>query len=154
MSDTIILDTGVLGLVTNPKHPDAEKCSEWLESLLERDYLICVPEICDYELRRELVRANLQKALKRLDDLKSTLEYLPITTSSMVSAADFWAKARNMGKQTADDKALDGDMILVAQTKMAPVDDDGDAIIATTNVKHLSLFANAKQWQEINPSEE
>ena len=150
MKHAVVLDTGVLGLVTNPKHSeDVMKCSVWLESLLAKNYVVCLPEICDYELRRELILADLRKALGRLDELKAALEYLPITTSVMLSAAEFWARARKKGHPTADNKALDGDMILAAQTAAA-ASSFGLAIIATTNVKHLSLFAEAKPWQDIN----
>ena len=121
-------------------------CSQWLESLLMVDCSVYIPEICDYELRRELIRANRREGLQRLDDLKNTLEYLPITTSVMNMAADFWARARNMRRQATDDKALDADMILVAQATESCL---GSAIIATTNVKHLSLFARAKLWRDI-----
>lgn len=39
-------------------------------------------------------------------------------------------------------------MILAAQAMM--VKEIGyDAIVATTNVKHLSLFVDARDWQEI-----
>lgn len=122
----------------------------WLESLLAKDYEVCIPEICDYELRRELIRANRLKGLRRLDSLKALLTYLPITTSTMLSAAEFWAKARNMGRPTADAKALDGDMILTAQVHIYN-QNLNNIVIATTNVGHLSLFATAKLWQHISP---
>ncbi len=147
MNHVVLLDTGVLSLVTNPKHSsEPMDCSQWLESLLMVDCSVYIPEICDYELRRELIRANRREGLQRLDDLKNTLEYLPITTSVMNMAADFWARARNMRRQATDDKALDADMILVAQATESSL---GSAIIATTNVKHLSLFATARLWRDI-----
>jgi len=44
---------------------------------------------------------------------------------------------------------LDADMILVAQARV--LDREGDeAVIATTNVRHLALFASARVWREIN----
>jgi hypothetical protein len=49
---------------------------------------------------------------------------------------------------TADNKALDGDVILAVQAAM--LENDGHTvIIATTNVNHLSRLANAKEWREI-----
>jgi hypothetical protein len=64
----------------------------------------------------------------------------------MNMAAEFWATARNNRRQAADDKALDADMILVAQAKESSL---GSAIIATTNVKHLSFFVTARLWRDI-----
>ena len=46
--------------------------------MLEDGHRIVIPEICDYELRRELVRADKQEGLKRLDALASALVYLPL----------------------------------------------------------------------------
>jgi hypothetical protein len=45
---------------------------------------------------------------------------------------------------TTNDKALDGDMILAAQTMMLSA---SDAVIAT--IGHLSRFASAALWQNI-----
>jgi predicted nucleic acid-binding protein len=110
---------------------------------------IVIPEIADYEVRRELVRANKIQSVFRLDALKAALGYLPITTKVMLRAAVLWAEARNMGKPTASDLALDSDMILAAQGQLLL--DDGDfVVVATTNVSHLSLFIPALHWQEIN----
>ena len=86
--------------------------------------------------------------LKRLDELQSVLIYLPITTDVILLAAQFWASARKAGKSTADPKSLDGDVILAAQAKIQ--ESNGyQVIVATTNVKHLSLFIDAREWHDI-----
>lgn len=54
----------------------------------------------------------MQHDIRRLDELKSLFSYRPITTETMLLAAEFWAQARNGGTPTADPKALDGDVIL------------------------------------------
>jgi predicted nucleic acid-binding protein len=105
-----------------------------------------VPEIADYEVRRELLRANRVRGLARLDALTRLLEYLPLTTAAMRQAAVFWAQARQRGRPTADDKALDGDVILAAQALTLGA---ADVVIATTNVGHLSRFAPAALWPDI-----
>jgi hypothetical protein len=110
---------------------------------------VIIPEIADYEVRRELLRANKVKGIARLDELAKLLEYLPITTAAMHQAAFFWAQARQKGQPTASDKTIDGDMILVAQALTLAV---SDVVIATTNVGHLSRFVSADLWQNINPS--
>lgn len=97
-----------VGLITNPKAtPFAIDCQQWLESLLDRGYHVILPEIIDYEVRRELLRVNKIKSIRRLDDLKSALIYLPITTAVMLKAAQMWAQVRQQCKPTADDRVLD-----------------------------------------------
>jgi predicted nucleic acid-binding protein len=140
-----------LGLLTNPKHsPETEECNLWVRSLLAQRAHICVPEIADYELRRELLRGNKKKGLKRLDDFEKLVNYVPLSTAVMRKAAELWAHARQQGRPTADNKALDGDMILTAQALVFASSED-DVIIATTNVGHLSLFAKAAHWKDIHP---
>jgi predicted nucleic acid-binding protein len=147
VSRIVLLDAGPLGLVTNPKlSPASAACTEWLQTLVSRRTRILLPEIADYEVRRELVRANKTHGIERLDALGNLLEYLPLTTAAMRQAANFWARARQEGQPTAGDKTIDGDMILAGQ---AVVLGEVDVIIATTNVGHLGRFAPADLWQNI-----
>lgn len=108
-----------------------------------------MPEISDYEVRRELIRARKQKGIQRLDALAALLEYLPLSTESMREAALLWAQARQQGMPTAADKALDGDVILAAQAVTLRA---REVMIATTNVGHLSRLTPAGLWQDILPS--
>ncbi|MDJ1183259.1 type II toxin-antitoxin system VapC family toxin [Roseofilum casamattae] len=149
MAEFIILDSAPVGLITNPKAtPIALRCQQWLLGLIDRDYEVVLPEIVDYEVRRELLRANKVNGLARLDRLRSELVYLPITSEVMLKAAQLWAEARHKGKPTADNKALDGDVILAAQA-LSLEDDGHEVLVATSNVKHLSLFVKAKLWENI-----
>ncbi|MGB3768474.1 MAG: hypothetical protein WA947_18100 [Phormidesmis sp.] len=150
MSRLILLDSGPLGFATNPKAKNLSlACQQWLESMLRRGEKVAIPEIADYEVRRELIRANLLNSLRRLDGLKQTLEYIPIRTETMLLAAKLWAEIRKRGKPTADSKALDGDVILSAQARLLN-DNSTEVIVATTNVGHLSRLTNAAHWQSIN----
>src|SRR5947207_3276599 len=116
MSLIILLDAGPLGMVTNPKASfENYECTQWMTSVVAKGIQILVPEITDYEIRRELLRAKKTQGIARLDALKTTAGYLPITTQVMLKAAEFWAQARQIGKPTANDTALDGDVILSAQ---------------------------------------
>ena len=140
----VLLDGGPLGLVSNPKATEAgRECREWMRALTARGAWICLPEITDYELRRELLRANKIHGIARLDLLKRSIHYLPITTPIMLKAAELWADFRRRGLPTADAKALDCDVILAAQALVV------DGIVATENVGHLSRLARAKHWREI-----
>ena len=111
-----------------------------------------MPEIADYELRRELIRANKVKGLDHLNDLFLTAELLSITTEAMKLAAKFWAQVRNEGRPTAPYLALDGDVILAGQ--VAALDFPANQIVvATTNPGHIARFVPAKFWQEITIGE-
>ncbi len=150
MTRLIVLDSGILGMITNPKSKsiDVENCKMWYVSLLQQGEIFILPEIADYELRRELIRGNKQNGLKRLDELKKRLIYLPITTEAMLLAAQYWAEVRKLGSATADIKALDADVILAAQATLQEIESN-QVIVATTNVKHLSLFVDAREWNMI-----
>ena len=64
----VFLDTGVLGAVTNPnaKQSSNSACLEWLVLLPSRGYEVAIPEIADYELRRELLRVKKSKGIQQL----------------------------------------------------------------------------------------
>jgi hypothetical protein len=63
-------------------------------------------------------------------------------------AASLWAIARQQGRPTAVDAALDIDVIFAAQAK--GIERDGHEVgIATTNVAHLARFVDARRWDVI-----
>jgi predicted nucleic acid-binding protein len=109
---------------------------------------VIVPEIIDYEVRRELLRIQSLRAIARLDTVGQQLEYVPLTTAAMRRAAELWAQARQLGQPTAGDNTIDIDMILVAQALTLGV---ADVVIASTNVGHLGRFVPAENWQNITP---
>jgi hypothetical protein len=145
MPQIIVLDSSPLGMVTNPraKSADCQACKEWLRSMLAQGCVVVVPEIIDYEVRRELIRANRLASIRQLDQLLDLALYLPITTE-----AKLWAVVRQTGQPTAHPQALDGDVILAAQTIEAFGDDPG-VIVATSNVSHLSRFVASAHWRDI-----
>jgi len=150
MSRIVLLDSGPLGMVTTPKakSPIYQECKRWFNSLEPKGYTVVLPEITDYEVRRELLRAGKVAGIRRLDQLKAAITYYPITTTVMLKAAELWAEARRRGRPTADPKALDGDVILAAQAIL--VEEEGnEVIVATTNVGHLSQFVDAREWRLI-----
>ena len=149
MSKLILLDAGPLGIVSNPsKSQIVINCREWVRHHHEQGSVIIVPETADYEVRRELLRANKTSGIERLDLIKNTFPYLPITTAVMLRAAEFWARARNSGRPTADNSALDADVILAAQAAIL-IDEGSEALIATSNPRHLSMFVPAYEWQSL-----
>ena len=149
MNRIIILDTGPLGLLTRSHHvPIASQCVQWLRELLVAGERVIVLEIADYEVRRELVRLNAASALRRLDILVTQMEYAALTTATMRSAAQLWGQLRRQGQPTADPHALDGDVILAAQS-LSLVTAGESVLVATTNVGHLSRLVPADLWTNI-----
>lgn len=149
MSRIIVLDTGVLGMLVHPaENGEPRECKAWLRRVVLGGAVVYVPEIADYELRREFLRMKSAESIRRLDELKTRLRYAPITTAAMIKAAEHWATARSAGRPTADDKALDGDVILAALSALLAQPDD-EMVVATTNVGHLSQFVDARSWREI-----
>ena len=59
MARIVVLDAGPLGLVSKPPGKlDADRCRVWVRALDARAVRIVVPEVADYEVRRELIRAG------------------------------------------------------------------------------------------------
>ncbi|MFO0810195.1 MAG: nucleic acid-binding protein [Gemmataceae bacterium] len=147
MRQAVVLDTDVIGLLTTPpgRSSHAADCARWLADLVRAGRRVLVPEIADYESRRELIRLKRVKALRSLDWLSGTAEYLPIPTDAMRRATELWATVRQGGKPTAGDNDLDADMILAVQALTLGV----PFIVATTNVRHLGRVVPADLWSNI-----
>lgn len=146
----VLLDTGPLSAVTNPRNNrETAPVVTWLQEIMRAGHEVAVPEIADYELRRNLILEAMTDRLRLLDELIAKVSYVPLTTATMRKAAALWADARKRRKQFAADKALDGDVILIAQAQLHPL--YGSLVVATTDVGHLGLYVNAKLWSEIHP---
>jgi predicted nucleic acid-binding protein len=151
----IFLDTGILGSVTSPRKQGlALECEQWMLGLLAKGVNIVSSEICDYEIRRNLIlETNLKSKAQSLDslrELESIITFLPITKLVLRTAAELWAEARLNGMPTADNLRLDADAIICAQWRLISAEYPGQiCIMATTNVKHMSRFTVAEEWQNI-----
>ena len=153
MNLTIFLDSGPLGLITNPKRtPDAIAATNWAIDMMTAGHRFLVPAIANYEVRRELVRGGKTKGIAVLEAWNSAYRdrYLPLTDSALFLAADLWARSRNAGTPTADPKELDGDVLIAAQALDLGLP-PSDFIIATVNVGHLAQFVPADLWTNIKP---
>jgi hypothetical protein len=59
MTRVIILDTGPLGLLTNPKKTQEPRAiTHWALAMMTAGHRLIVPAIADYEVRRELERVG------------------------------------------------------------------------------------------------
>jgi predicted nucleic acid-binding protein len=149
MSAAVLLDAEPLGLLSNPNSaPRVVQCRRWFTGLVSAGRRVLIPEITDYEVRRELLRAGLNASVVFLDRLAQQAEYLPLTTAAMRKAAELWATARSLGRPTAANPALDGDVILAAQALTIGTP---DVVVATGNVRHLSRYVPAETWTAIMP---
>ena len=152
----VFIDSGILGKLSNPNRTEETiAVNNWLFSLLGKGVYVVSSHICDYEVRRSLILESLRKpnidSIQELDDLDNYLTFLPLTNEVMKEAAGIWAEARIQGMPTADEKSLDADVIICAQYKLLEKEYPGRYIvIATTNVDHLSRFAEAKEWNDIS----
>ena len=151
MTEFVLLDSGPLGQACQrPGSLSANNCRAWIDGLLARGVNVFVPEIADYEVRRELTRIRASGSLQRLDGLVTAggLIYVPITTDQMRQAAVLWADARQRGLPTAAPDALDADVILAACA--ATIGQPGDKVmVATINVGHLARYCDARLWTTI-----
>ena len=154
MARVVVLDSGVLGLVTKPNKKSAEDraAAGWAIGLLAAGNRIAVPAVADYEVRRELVRVGSARGLEALDawNAGEPGRFLDLTNADLRLACELWARARNAGTPTADPRELDADVLICAQALnlgLAPA----DYVVATTNVGHLSRFVPAEPWGDIGP---
>jgi predicted nucleic acid-binding protein len=142
-----MLDATPLGILAHPRNPPhVAACRQWLAALTAAGRRVLVPEIADYEVRRELLRIGSQNALINLDQLAAQLEYLPLSTAAMRRAAVLWAQARSAGQPTAPSPSIDADVILAARALTLSV---SQVVVATGNVDHLARFVPAELWQNI-----
>src|SRR5947209_4096584 len=97
----VFLDATPLGMASHPKgRPRALQCQQWARGLLAAGVRLCVPEIADYEVRRELIRSGATTGIVRLDQLRAGLDFVPITSDAMLRAADLLAAVRRAGQPT------------------------------------------------------
>ena len=93
----VILDSNILALLVTPvdeKLSEDEKlgteihqCTKWFERLLSKGARIIVSDICDYEVRRELIRIK-SKSVPKLDRLRDLIEFQPVTFAVLEKAAE------------------------------------------------------------------
>lgn len=155
MSSLVLLDTGPLGMFTNPSaNAKNKECRRRVEELLAAGSKVFAPAIAVYETRRKLVHLQLTqpatKRLTRFDAGLALLDPLPITDEVMRRASEIWGESRANGINTDDPKTLGGDVILVAQARVLEADTGGNVEIATVDRADLKrLFPNIRLWDDL-----
>jgi hypothetical protein len=154
----VFVDSGVLGLLTNPKKEGIPaQCEDWLYSLLAKGVYLVSSDICDYEVRRSLLWESTKKnsfdSLDNLDELRNVIDFLKLDTEVIFKASQIWMETRTLGRKTADDYEIDVDIIILAHWRLLKKQYPSRYIvIATTNVKHFEELAEALNWQDIRLS--
>ncbi len=149
MSWTVLLDAGPLAEIVYARRRDAPILT-WWESLIVSGFIVALPEIADYEVRRLLLMRRAEARVRRLDELGDVMRYCPITTTVMRHAAAVWAEARQAGRPFTDDKRLDGDAVLCGHVRTLE-SSGARVVVATSDVGDLAGFADALRWQDIGP---
>jgi toxin FitB len=151
MARLVLLDSGPLGLAcSRPGIPLVDQCRAWLVGLESAGVDILIPSVCDFEVRRELIRVRASAKIRNLDTLRTRFDYLAVSQSAWDSAARLWALVRHAGLPTAGDAELDVDAILAGMADT--IGQPGDTVtIATNNVRHFARFPgiDARAWPTI-----
>ena len=154
----VFLDTNTLDLLCNPNSlPESIKCKDWFYTYYSRGVTFFTSDICDYEIRRGLVEDSIRKnktsqGLSLLDNLRSDrfLLFLPVTKEVLDVASSLWAKSSVASKSNKEVKNIDVDIIISAHYQILESDYSGQrVVIATINVKDLSIYCEAINWQDI-----
>jgi hypothetical protein len=67
----------------------------------------------------------------------------------MLRAAMLWAESRQSGIVTADNKAIDRDIIMAAQALSLGLS-ASEVIVVTSNSSHFSHLIQAEEWANIH----
>lgn len=152
----VFLDSGVIGLLSNPNKRDrAIACEDWLYGLFAKGVYVVSSDICDYEVRRNLVLESMRsekrlQPLTSLDELHDFIDFLPVTSKILISASDVWAKSRLQGQAMSNGASIDVDAIICAHWELLKEEFPSRyVVVATTNVRHLSRFTEAFEWESI-----
>ncbi len=138
----LMLDTGVLGAICHPrKHADVKL---WFRGLVRiGGHELFLPEVADFELRRELLRMGAMASLRTLNRLPIEVQYTPIDTAIMRDAAVLWANLWRTGQPVGSADALGADVILAAQARAV------DATMITDNLRHLGRMVPVAAWRDV-----
>ena len=151
MYPTLDLDSGPLGLLTQPQRTESVfAITRWLEQQLRLGARVLVPAIVYYEIKRELLRARKMSGIRRLEDFVSAdpARYIPLSDQALHLAADLWARARQSGRPTAEPAALDIDVLIVAQSLSLGLP-ESQVFVVTGNARHLSQFISTLDWRTL-----
>ncbi len=83
----VFLDAGPLGIITAPQKKTSEPiaAAHWVFDMEAAGHRFIVPAIADYEVRRELIRAQKLRGINRLNTFNAAdpNRFLPLTESAL-----------------------------------------------------------------------
>ena len=136
----VVLDSGILGQLVHKDGAKRAKVEAFLETHQPEITALVIPEIADYEVRRSLLKIGSIGSVKMLDQLVAIAKYEPFSTPQVRRAAEIWAHCRKNGFPFCDDKELDGDCFVIAQTESyGPT-----ATVLTTNPNDIGRFVKVE----------
>ena len=155
----VILDSNILALLVTTLDEklsedkklltESKQCREWLYRLLSKGAYVIASDICDYELRRELIRIK-SKSVPKLDRLRDLIEFQEVTFAVLEKAAELWAEARDMSQSNKVKENIDIDCILAAHWCLLKDKYPGrQVIIATKNIKDFQRVTECSIWKSI-----
>lgn len=147
MASIVVLDSRPVSQIVHP-HSFPE-ITLWFNEILRTDRRVVLTEIVDYEVRRGLLRIPAPRQVTNLDDLRDIVLYSPITTDIMRDAAAVWADARRRGRPFTADDRLDGDAILIAQSRA--LGDRRRVVLVSENTNDFGHYVEASRWQDFTP---
>lgn len=137
MSHLILLDSAPLGYLCNPRN--IEKTRFFKNKLKDLEVILYLPEIIDYELRRNLELEGFSKSINLLDQFRQRHQILWLESDDFLKAAELWSWCRKEGYATTENKGIDIDVILVSQA-LSQLRNFYKVIILTADIGDLSIF--------------
>lgn len=156
----ILLDSNILSLLVTPinqnqtedeqRNRETAQCQDWFYRLYAKAVSFRTSEICDYELRRELLRIK-SPSLDALNQLRELIDFETLTPEVLQTAAQIWAEARGVGQPNVIPENIDIDCILAAHWFHLKQQQPGrQVIIATQNIQDFQRVTDCAPWQAIS----
>ena len=154
----IFLDTNTLNFLCNPNNLlEAKECEAWFHAHYSKGVTFYSSDICDYEIRRGLFASSLRSnktsdglSILNLRRTDGYIIFLSVTNEVLDIAAELWARSSVASKNNKDAKNIDVDIIISSHCQILKEDRPGQRIVvATTNIKDLSTYCEAANWQDI-----
>jgi len=97
VSVAVVLDSTPLGLLCHPRQPPpVVACRQWITHLLAAGRRVIVPEIADYEVRREFFGWAARSHWQTWTATGLNLSTFPLRRPRCDGAAELWSQARTL----------------------------------------------------------
>jgi predicted nucleic acid-binding protein len=122
---TYILDTNAISDYIKQFEPITAR----IKQAIRDGHILYLCKPVEYEVLRGLIKANAERQRQIFEkDFAPQLTPLPLTDMDWWQAAQFWAEARNAGKQLSDVDLLIGALAYRLNAMIVTNDNDFDAL--------------------------